>query len=86
MIMVFWVISRLTIFPFWVLHSTLFETLEAIPYDIAPFYFPFNVCLLFLLGLHIYWFGLMINMAHRVLTGKEKGVVDSREEESDKTK
>jgi len=86
MIMIVWVISRLTIFPFVVIKSTIFEIVEFIPFEIAPFLISFNISLLFLLGLHIYWFYLMINMAFRVLTGREKGVVDSRETETSKSK
>jgi ceramide synthetase len=79
-IIVSWVALRLVFFPFVVIRSTIFESIQHIPIDIFPFYYSLNASLLFLVVLHVYWFGLMIRMLVRVLRGQEKGVVDSREE------
>lgn len=83
-LIVSWVVTRLGIFPFMLMYSGLVESANLIPPDILPFWKVLNVALFFLLTLHIYWFGLMIRMAVRVIRGKEKKVVDSREEEDSK--
>jgi len=74
-----WIITRLSIFPFIIIKSTMYETIEFIPWDIAPrlLYYEFNIGLSFLLCLHIYWFGLMIRMLVRMITEKE--IKDIRE-------
>jgi len=84
LIMLGWVISRLLIFPFIVIRSSMIESLDYVPRDVFPFYYQFTGSLLFLLVLHFYWFGLMVQMAFRVATGKEKGVTDSREDLEDR--
>jgi len=83
-LLISWVTTRLGIFPFMLIYSALFESQNIIPYDISPFWLIFNSMLLFLLTLHIYWFGLMLRMAVRVVRGKEKKIVDSREENGKK--
>jgi ceramide synthetase len=80
-LLISWVTTRLGIYPFILMYSAIFESITLIPYDIAPVWAPLNVFLLFLLVLHIYWFGLMLRMAARVIRGKEKKIVDSREQE-----
>jgi len=81
--MISWVITRLTIFPFMIIKSTMYETLEFIPWDIAVrlLYYEFNIALSFLLCLHIYWFGLMIRILIRLVTTKE--IKDIREKEGE---
>jgi len=79
-LLISWAVTRLGIFPFMLIYSTLFESQNIIPFDIAPFWLIFNATLVFLLTLHIYWFGLMLRMAVRVVRGKEKKIVDSREQ------
>jgi len=78
-----WINTRLSIFPFMIIKSTMYETIEFIPWDIAPrlLYYEFNIGLSFLLCLHIYWFGLMIRMLIRMITEKE--IKDIREKEGD---
>jgi len=78
-IIISWVALRLVLFPFVIIRSTIYESIEHIPVDIFPFYYSLNACLLFLVVLHVYWFGLMIRMLVRVVSGQEKTVVDSRE-------
>jgi len=77
--MVSWVITRLIILPFVVIRSTAIESLEYIPRDLFPFYWGFNFCFCLLVFLHAYWFGLMLRMAYRIVRGKEKAVIDTRE-------
>jgi len=81
LIMISWVITRLGIFPFIIIRSTLFESIEYVPWDLAPhmFYYEFNFGLIFLLCLHIYWFWLMIQILIRSLKGTP--VTDVRETE-----
>jgi len=62
-----------------VINSAMTESVYIIHEDVFPFYYGFNGSLLFLLCLHVYWFGLMLRMLYRVVSGKEKGIVDSRE-------
>jgi len=78
--MVSWVVTRLIILPFYVIWSIAIESLQFIPRDLFPFYWGFNFCLCFLVFLHAYWFGLMLRMAYRIISGKEKTVVDTREQ------
>jgi len=84
LLLISWVTTRLGIFPFMLIYSALFESQNIIPFDISPFWLIFNATLFFLLSLHVYWFGLMLRMAVRVVRGKEKKIVDSREEGSKK--
>jgi len=77
-----WMLTRLGIFPFMLIYTCLFESQNILPFDISPFWLIFNAFLVFLLTLHIYWFGLMLRMAVRVVRGKEKKIVDSREDEA----
>jgi len=84
-LLISWVTTRLGIYPIMLLYSAIFESINVIPYDIAPVWAPLNVFLLFLLALHIYWFGLMLRMAARVIRGKEKKIIDSREKEEKTT-
>jgi len=84
LIMANWVITRLGIYPFMVVWSTSVESLEYVPKDLFPFYWGFNGCLSFLVCLHVYWFGLMLRMAYRIITGKEKEVVDTRETDQER--
>jgi ceramide synthetase len=80
-LLISWVTTRLGIYPFMLIYSAALESITLIPYDIAPCWAPLNVFLLFLLTLHIYWFGLMLRMAARVIRGKEKKIIDSREKQ-----
>jgi hypothetical protein len=74
-----WVTTRLGIFPFMLIRTAIFEGVHVMGPDLIPFWATMNVFLVFLLGLHVYWFSLMLRMAARVVRGKEKKIVDSRE-------
>ncbi|XP_069041598.1 ceramide synthase 2a [Lepisosteus oculatus] len=80
---VVFIITRLVIFPFWILHCTWVYPVQLYP----PFfgYYFFNGLLLILQCLHIFWAALILRMAAKFLTGK--GVEDERSdrEETDNT-
>jgi len=80
-LLISWVTTRLGIFPLMLIRSALFEAVTVMSWDMMPFWSLMNVFLFFLLCLHIYWFSLMLRMAARVVHGKEKKIVDSRERE-----
>ncbi|XP_063173207.1 ceramide synthase 2 [Candoia aspera] len=65
---VVFIITRLIILPFWVLHCTIIYPLEMYP----PFfgYYFFNLMMVILQCLHIFWAYLIIRMAQKFLTGK----------------
>ncbi|XP_029010538.1 ceramide synthase 2 [Betta splendens] len=73
--------TRLVIFPFWVIHCTWVYPLDWYP----PFfgYYFFNVMLLVLQILHIYWAVLIAQMVYKLICGKLEGDDRSDEEEDD---
>ncbi|KAI4897948.1 hypothetical protein NFI96_019835 [Prochilodus magdalenae] len=74
-------VTRLVIFPFWLIHCTWVYPLE----QFQPFfgYYFFNAVLVVLLLLHIFWASLILRMVHKFLFGKMKGDERSDEEEDD---
>ncbi|XKL59167.1 hypothetical protein PGB90_000183 [Kerria lacca] len=72
-----WIITRVIIFPFWILKST---TMEA-PYVakmMFPAYYIFNGLLILLLILHIFWTVLIFQLAYRTWTaGQLEGDIRS---------
>ncbi|XP_058876618.1 ceramide synthase 2-like [Acipenser ruthenus] len=62
------IITRLVIFPFWILHCTVVYPLSIYP----PFfvYYFFNGLLMVLQLLHLFWAALILRMAHKFMTGK----------------
>ncbi|XP_062975942.1 ceramide synthase 5 isoform X2 [Elgaria multicarinata webbii] len=85
---VMFIVTRLGIYPFWILNTTLFESWEIIgPY---PSWWLFNGLLLLLLVLHISWSYFIICIACKALArGKvakdERSDVESSSEEEDVT-
>ncbi|XP_053561466.1 ceramide synthase 2 [Bombina bombina] len=89
---VVFIVTRIIIFPFWILHCTWVYPMESY----APFfgYYFFNVMLWVLQCLHIFWAYLILRMAHKFLTGKleqdersdrdETDIPDEEEEEHTK--
>jgi len=69
-------VSRLIVFPFVIVRSTLVET-RAIIVDV-PFYWETNICLIVLLGLHLNWFYLILVMAYGMLVKRSDTVEDVR--------
>ncbi|KAL6478844.1 hypothetical protein MHYP_G00122770 [Metynnis hypsauchen] len=72
-------VTRLVIFPFWLIHCTWVYPLE----QFEPFfgYYFFNLMLVVLLLLHIFWASLILRMVKKFLFGKMKGDERSDEEE-----
>ncbi|XP_072284364.1 ceramide synthase 2 [Pyxicephalus adspersus] len=75
------IITRIIIFPFWILHCTWVYPLEIYP-AFFGFYF-FNVMLWVLQCLHIFWAYLILGMAHKFLTGKLEQDARSDKDETD---
>lgn len=65
---VIFMITRLIIFPFWILRCTIIYPLDIYP----PFfgYYFFNSMMIVLQCLHIFWAYFILQMAHRFVTGK----------------
>jgi hypothetical protein len=57
-----WLLTRLTIYPFWILRSTLFEATTIV--GMAPIYYAYNGLLCILQVLHIFWFYIILRMAY----------------------
>jgi hypothetical protein len=58
---VVWLILRMGYFPFYIVRSTIFEQVAVLGYQ-PPYYFMFNGLLCLLVVLHVYWFGLILNV------------------------
>ncbi|XP_047451272.1 ceramide synthase 2 [Mugil cephalus] len=78
---VLFMLTRLVIFPFWLIHCTWVYPLELF----APFfgYYFFNVMLVVLLILHLYWAALISRMLYKCLFSTLEGDDRSDEEEDD---
>ncbi|XP_015677522.1 ceramide synthase 2 [Protobothrops mucrosquamatus] len=65
---VIFIITRLIILPFWILHCTMIIPLKVYP----PFfgYYFFNGMMVILQCLHVFWAYLIIRMAQKFITGK----------------
>jgi len=75
-----WMLTRLGIFPYYIIRSTLFETKQVL--GEVQFYHFFNGSLIFLFLLHVYWFRMMVKLLVRLLFhGNE--LTDTREEGND---
>ncbi|XP_033030816.1 ceramide synthase 2 [Lacerta agilis] len=74
------IVTRLIILPFWILHCTMVYPLEMYP----PFfgYYFFNLMMVILQSLHIFWAYLIIRMAQKFITGK---VVEDERSDRDET-
>jgi hypothetical protein len=79
-----WIITRLGIFPIWILYSTTVEAPQML--EMFPAYYIFNVLLTILLVLHVIWTYFILKIAYNaVYANKEKGVSDSRSDSSGET-
>ncbi|XP_040018418.2 ceramide synthase 2 [Gasterosteus aculeatus] len=78
---VLFMLTRLVIFPFWLIHCSWVYPME----EFAPFfgYYFFNVMLLVLQMLHLYWAVLISRMAYKCIFSKLEGDERSDEEEDD---
>ncbi|XP_053134631.1 ceramide synthase 2 isoform X2 [Hemicordylus capensis] len=77
------IVTRIIILPFWILHCTIVYPLEMYP----PFfgYYFFNLMMVILQCLHIFWAYLIIRMAQKFLTGKTVEDERSDRDETDNT-
>ncbi|XP_052008834.1 ceramide synthase 2 isoform X1 [Xyrauchen texanus] len=75
------IVTRLIIFPFWLIHCTWVYPLDLF----EPFfgYYFFNVMLVVLLFLHVFWASLILRMVKKFLFGNLKGDERSDEEEDE---
>ncbi|XP_072551742.1 ceramide synthase 2 [Salminus brasiliensis] len=78
---VVFMVTRLVIFPFWLIHCTWVYPLE----QFEPFfgYYFFNAMLVVLLLLHIFWASLILRMVKKFFFGEMKGDERSDEEEEE---
>ncbi|KAE8296343.1 Ceramide synthase 2 [Larimichthys crocea] len=78
---ILFMLTRLVIFPFWLIHCTWVYPVE----DFAPFfgYYFFNVMLSVLQVLHFYWAVLISRMFYKCIFSKLEGDDRSDEEEDD---
>ncbi|KAM4573855.1 ceramide synthase 2 [Odontesthes bonariensis] len=78
---VLFMVTRLVIFPFWLIHCTWVYPVEFYP----PFfgYYFFNIMLLVLQILHVYWAILISRMLFKLIFSKLEGDDRSDEEEDD---
>ncbi|XP_069784135.1 ceramide synthase 1 [Narcine bancroftii] len=72
-----WFWFRLYWFPLKVLYATCYSSLQSVPN--IPFYFFFNILLLVLTLMNIYWFLYIVLLVVKVLTGQVMEVNDVRE-------
>lgn len=64
-----WIVTRLGLFPFWIIKNTTIEAPQIV--HIFPAYYFFNGLLLLLLVLHIFWTYLILKIAYNsLLVGK----------------
>eukprot|EP00064_Thunnus_orientalis_P018892 superscaffoldBa00004507_g19000 len=86
------IITRLIILPFWIMHTTWVYPLTLYP-PFFGFYF-FNGLMLVLLALHIFWAGLILRMVIKFLPGNDivedersdKEETESEDEDNDREK
>jgi len=78
-LIVSWVITRLTILPFRVIYSSMFESIMIVPKDVIAFYYPFNIGICSLQVMHFYWFFLIVKIAwKRLRTSKLSDVREKK--------
>ncbi|CAB0043426.1 unnamed protein product [Trichogramma brassicae] len=81
---VLWIVTRMGIFPFWIIYSTLIEAPKIVP--MFPAYYIFNSLLSLLLVLHAFWTWLILKIAYNAFNaGQMEGDIrsDSSEEISE---
>lgn len=73
---VLWIITRLGVYPFWIIYSTSIEAPKIVP--MFPAYYIFNGLLILLLILHIFWTYLILKIAYNSLNaGQMEGDIRS---------
>jgi len=77
-----WIVTRLWIFPAWILYSTTVEAPQLV--EMFPAYYIFNGLLSVLLVLHVIWTYFILKLPYNALYKKEK-VKDTRSDSSGET-
>jgi len=73
---VVWIVTRLGIFPGWIIYNTSIEAPQILP--MFPAYYIFNGLLLLLLVLHVFWTYLILKIAYKALNaGQMEGDIRS---------
>ncbi|XP_034941966.1 ceramide synthase 6 [Chelonus insularis] len=83
---VLWLITRMGIYPLWIIHSTSIAAPKIVP--MFPAYYIFNSLLILLFILHVIWTRLILKIAYNAFyAGQMEGDIrsDSSEEISDET-
>ncbi|KAL0277237.1 UNVERIFIED_CONTAM: hypothetical protein PYX00_004591 [Menopon gallinae] len=81
MFTIIWIVTRLGLFPFWIVRNTMFEAPQMV--EMFPAYYIFNSLLLLLLALHIFWTYLILKIAYNaVLVGQMQGDIRSSTNEN----
>jgi len=81
LLIISWLGTRMSIFPFKIIYSVMFEIPMEVPIDVVPLYYVFNALLCVLQLMHIYWFFLIVRTAYRVTMYGNSD--DVREDEKD---
>ncbi|CAG9854287.1 unnamed protein product [Phyllotreta striolata] len=73
---VLWIVTRLGIFPFWIIRNTSIDAPKIVP--MFPAYYIFNGLLILLLVLHCFWTYLILKIVHNSLNaGQMEGDIRS---------
>ncbi|OXU26390.1 hypothetical protein TSAR_013424 [Trichomalopsis sarcophagae] len=81
---VLWIVTRMGVYPFWIIYSTSIEAPKIVP--MFPAYYIFNFLLSLLLVLHTFWTWLILKIAYNAFyAGQMEGDIrsDSSEEISE---
>ncbi|XP_015926266.1 ceramide synthase 6 [Parasteatoda tepidariorum] len=71
-----WIISRLGLYPYRIIYSTMYQALLIVP--MFPAYYVFNTLLCALQVLHIVWTWMIVKIALRAVSATNPGVKDLR--------
>jgi ceramide synthetase len=83
MIPITWFSFRLVYFPFVLMRTTAIDTISASGWDNSDGWAPFNLLLLVLLGLNIWWFAIIVKIMWRSITSSNLQALDDiREKEA----
>lgn len=77
---VLWIVTRLFIYPFWILRSTCIDAKKLV--EMFPAYYIFNTLLVLLLGLHIIWTYFILKVLYRAVLSGNTGT-DARSSSSE---
>ncbi|XP_023312988.1 ceramide synthase 6-like [Anoplophora glabripennis] len=73
---VLWILTRLVIYPFWIIRNTSIDAPKVVP--MFPAYYIFNSLLILLLVLHCFWTYLLLKIAYNSLkAGQMEGDIRS---------